>query len=681
MDASKMHMGTLDYVAQRYYKRLENQYGKDADVRLQKYYRFEQKDKSGPTKWLGESARFTVGAYVVEECGFAPGGRYVYFCTFDHNSLVLKYDSIGVEGSYSETPSVRLVSKLSLGPYGGHYTSAAAFVSDFGFFGTAGAPARILTVALKSTPLSVVASETLDSDYGGIFALAIDDAQLLAILGKPPVRIAHFNVSATGHVKLVSVLQVSDGDEAACPSSSFIDRVSKTALVATRGGCVHRVSYRDGVLQVSNVWDKVCSTTASNFRRLAVADSGRIAVIGSFFPIRQLLLLDMATGVFVDAMQLPNRDVAFVTNIMSKNNGDVFVVGNSQRGVPVVMQLDLSNQDKLHGNWGVIAAGHCDQYSWTEGKKKLIIEGSVKRFWPTRLHGCVWMPKGRVATGAVLSNDGRLFIAAKAQRCTVCTETETEFDNGRTPFCIEEFEDFRAPAAICGQHAQNIRPFVRERSLDIAQLQRETNSLAGGENLTVIEFQLGTIPLKGAIHGPMMRSFGRRTSEPWILLTGSLLALGAASSWPSRHIARFATISVFAWLAIALPKADALTKPFHAQEHDCKCLLGCKILGEDSGDCNDQSDNNAHLFEARFASVPDDDSSMCDLLQCMAYCGGPMEKGTQMFGRSEELLCSSLAKQINCAMDCSGAYRNVLPALPLIISLLIPTLLFWHFEP
>merc|ERR1712110_570026 len=146
--------------------------------------------------------------------------------------------------------------------------------------------------------------------------------------------------------------------------------------------------------------------------------------------------------------------------------------------------------------------------SWTDEKRKIGEDGVD--YWPTRYYGCVWMPKGRIATGAILSNDGRLFVAATAQRCTVCCETDTDFDSQREAFCIEEHEDYRAPAAVCGQHYQNKRAFVRERSLDVSQLQRETNSLAGGENLTVIEFQLGRIPVLGGTFAPKIRSSASR---------------------------------------------------------------------------------------------------------------------------------------------------------------------------
>jgi hypothetical protein len=290
----------------------------------------------------------------------------------------------------------------------------------------------------------------------------------------------------------------------------------------------------------------------------------------------------------------------------------------------------------------------------------------------------VWFPKGRIATGAVLSSDGQLYIAAKAERCTVCVEAETDFDSETSSFCVQEFEDYRAPAGICEQHPQNKRAFVRERMLTLAQLQRESNSLAGGENLTVIQFQLGSIPVRGELHAPTLRSAASRTSK-----IGSTLAivfgLALSRTGTSNPVIWAATV-VFAasQFPVVMAGTHARTQAFHQHENDCNCLLGCKILGEDNGPCSDKNDENARAFENALANVPDDDGATCDLLKCMAYCGGPKEDKTGMFGRPEELLCSSVAKQIGCSMDCSGSHRTaVTPLYCLIAFLSVASLSLW----
>jgi len=681
---TKFHMGTMDYIARRYYSKRDAVHGKDADKHLLHYMKEEDGDKANRlTAWLGESPNMQLGSYVLEECGFTRG-TFAYFCTFDFNGYVLKYDSIGVASSafaqaQSAAAGLRLMESLALGRYGGHFLAAAAHGGEYGFFATAGGPASIITVNLDKTPLEVVSHVKLPADYGGIYAMSVDSGStaneqiLLAILGAPPVRIALFNVSSAGVLTEKQVHEVANDDEAACPSSAFVDRETKTALIATVAGCVHRVSYAGGILSPPAGWDKVCSNSAARFRRMAVAKRGQVAVVGSFYPVRQLLLLDLSSGKFTDAMPLPNRDIMFVTNIMSTNNDDVYVVGNSMKGMPALMQMDLRNTNKLNdgNNWGIIAAGVCDEYSWTEDKKKRYSSGEEAstsiRYWPIRYYGCTWIPKGRVASGAVLSPDGRLYIAARRNRCTVCTEEEKEF-TAKGGFCVEEFEDYRSPASECGQHEHNKRPFVRERMLSVAELQRESNTLAGGENFTLIEFQLGKIPEAGEMHAPVIKSHAARSWSSLGMMLGIVLCtLGNANPLHQASgrlaVRRLDLVTALAFLTMVayIPAAAGTqAKAFHQLEHGCQCLLGCTILGEDSDECTDNNRENAIIWERRLAAVPNDDRSTCDLMKCIAYCAGPEASGsTQMMGRQDEMLCASIAKQIDCQMDCSGAHRVV----------------------
>eukprot|EP00747_Dinoflagellata_sp_TGD_P047617 gnl/TRDRNA2_/TRDRNA2_145111_c1_seq1.p1 gnl/TRDRNA2_/TRDRNA2_145111_c1~~gnl/TRDRNA2_/TRDRNA2_145111_c1_seq1.p1 ORF type:complete len:389 (-),score=47.94 gnl/TRDRNA2_/TRDRNA2_145111_c1_seq1:98-1213(-) len=346
---------------------------------------------------------------------------------------------------------------------------------------------------------------------------------------------------------------------------------------------------------------------------------------------------------------------------MSTNAEHVFVVGNSMRGIPVVMQLDFSNKITFVNNWGIIPAGYCDEYSWTVGKKKFQQGESYIEHWATRFYGCTWAPRGRIATGAIMV-DGLLFIAAKRDRCTVCVETEQEFDNKLEEFCIEEFEEYRTPASVCGQHSHNQRPFVRERMLEVSQLQRESNSLAGGENVTIIKFQLGKIPTRGEMHAVVVPSHSGRHAIPswWVTSLPFLWAAwqGSIGGHAGRPLG-FASLAALACLisSLTFPMAQAATLAFHQHENDCNCLLGCEILGDDSGTCTDNNRQNTLAFEAALAKVGDDDDSQCRLLQCIAYCAGPQTHDTQMFTRNEELLCASLAKEMNCQMDCSGTTR------------------------
>merc|ERR1712019_44903 len=99
------------------------------------------------------------------------------------------------------------------------------------------------------------------------------------------------------------------------------------------------------------------------------------------------------------------------TELGSFDSPQALIVGQSRRSIPAVMQVNLIGAAAdLASHWGIIAAGVCDEYSWTEDKRIVWVKGTEHRRYPARYYGCIWVPRGRIATGAVVSKE-MLYVA------------------------------------------------------------------------------------------------------------------------------------------------------------------------------------------------------------------------------------------------------------------------------
>lgn len=618
-------MGTFDYVAQRFY---ENRVG-TADSQLDGLH-MAQTD-AGLTAYIEESAPRQSGAYIVGDTGVVLGDS-VYFATFDFDGTLQKYSTL-----------LSFEDELHLGKHGGHYFSAVSGLSPSRvLLGTGGTPGRILTVD-TSPALEYVSAFACPEDVGGIVGLATDGSAVLALVGSPPARILLLQAYPDGNITLEDTLTLSDDDEISAPvSPNFLDTGNDLAYVATRKGCFFRISYASWKLEFDS-WGSSCSTKVTGLFGLA-ADSGtQKAVVISVSPYRQLAVLSLSSGLVEQTLPL-SKDMAYITNLFitsptaESSTGQAIVVGQSRRSIPAVLQVNLGSGD-LSSSWGIVAGGICDEYSWTEDKRILWNDGVEQRRYPARYSGCIWVPQGRHATGAAMSQD-KLYLATERSRCTVCTTDEPLFGAEDEGFCVEEYEEYRAPAATCGQETHNTRPLVWERALSYEQLQHATNQLYGAVNTSIMSFQIGSIPKIGGMYAPKVLSGalpGRPT--PWLLLVAVIVAL--------------------------LPGAEAVTKSFHQSEEGCNCLRNCEIF--DMGDCSDDTETNRGVFEAAWDKMPSGNDNLCKALQAMAFCS--VRQAELTVGHDEVVLCQGIAKQIDCDVDCGAAMRQGQRILPGVILL------------
>jgi len=314
------------------------------------------------------------------------------------------------------------------------------------------------------------------------------------------------------------------------------------------------------------------------------------------------------------------------------------IVGQSRRSIPAILQVNLGSGD-LSSSWGLVAGGVCDEYSWTEDKQIVWVEGVEHRRFPARYYGCIWVPQGRRATGAAISSE-KLYLATERTRCTVCTTDEPLFGS-EEGFCVEEYEEYRAPAAKCGQETHNTRALVWERALSYAQLQHLTNQLYGAVNTSIMSFQIGSIPKIGGMYAPTVAS-GAPPGRPAPWLLAGLVAV----------------------ILVLLPGGEAATtKSFHQSEEGCNCLRNCEIF--DMDDCTDDTETNRRVFEEAWKHVPNGNDNMCKALQAMAFCS--VRQAELSVGDDEVVLCQGIAKQIGCSVDCGGAVRRGQGTLPAII--------------
>ncbi|CAK0902958.1 unnamed protein product [Prorocentrum cordatum] len=620
--------GTFDYVAQRFY---QSRVG-TPDSQLDGLHLTVTSEHMF-TAYLDESAPRQTGAHIVGDAGVVLGDS-VYFATFDFDGSLQKYSS-----------SLSFQEELHLGGYGGQYFSAVASLgSSHLVLGTGGTPGRILTVETDPA-MQYVSAFACPADVGGVLGLATDGTAVLVLVGSPPARVLLLQASPDGNLTLEDTLTISDDDEISAPvSPNFLDTQNDIAYVATRKGCFFRIKYASWELELDS-WGSSCSTQVSGLFGLA-ADSGtQKAVVISVSPYRQLAVLSLSSGLVEQTLPL-SKDLAYVTNlfITSPASGSVaqaIIVGQSRRSIPAIMQVNLGSGD-LGSSWGLIAGGICDEYSWTEDKRIVWVEGTEHRRYPARYYGCIWVPLGRQATGAAISNE-KLYLATERTRCTVCTTDEPVFGSDEG-FCVEEHEEYRAPAAKCGQEAHNTRPLIWERALSYDQLQHLTNQLYGAVNTSIMSFQIGEIPKIGGMYAPKIAS-------------------GAPPSGPAPWLTVVALVVILA----LLPGVEATTtKSFHQSEEGCNCLRNCEIF--DMGDCSDDTETNRRAFEEAWAKLPDGSDNLCKALQAMAFCS--VRQAELDVGHEEVVLCQGIAKQIGCEVDCGGAARRgrrwILPSAVLV---------------
>mmetsp|Transcript_66897 Transcript_66897/g.145894 ORF Transcript_66897/g.145894 Transcript_66897/m.145894 type:complete len:546 (+) Transcript_66897:23-1660(+) len=506
--------GTFDYALEQFYKKREG----TADSWVERLESGMEMDVKGSTR-LGESELLRLGAHIIGDAGAAQGD--IFFATFDFDGTLVRYDPLKEE----------IVEELPLGTKGGHYFSAvASYNSSHLLLGTAALPGRLLTV--QTSPMQHVSTLDLAAELGGVVALAVDGSSVIAILGRSPAHMMLLSATPSGQLTPMSTLLLSEDAEVASPASPhFLDRPRKLAYVATRAGCIHRISYGSGSL-IRDDWGEICNSQVKVFFGMAVDSRSELAVVVGTMPYRQLLTVDLKSGAILGSLPL-SMDVSYITNIFvvdpetPEGSAHAVIVAQSRKDIPTLLQLDLKRSDSA-SSWGLVAGGLCDEYSWTEGSR-ILYEGDsdieVKVF-PTRHYGCVWIPRGRQATGAVL--DGRrLYVATERLRCTVCTIEETFFGTS-TKFCIEEHEDYRAPAAVCGQEEHNTRQMVWERALSNEQLQHATNQLYGAVNASIISFMIGEIPSPGQIYATKLPSRAPR-AIPGLLLGLGLVAIALRS--------------------------------------------------------------------------------------------------------------------------------------------------------
>lgn len=256
---------------------------------------------------------------------------------------------------------------------------------------------------------------------------------------------------------------------------------------------------------------------ARNLAHFSVGNADHTLTLLMFspFPWRRLVTMQLDSSLETATVtSIPlEQDLEFVVDTyVDPKTALAFVFGNSQRGVPAVMQMDINFPREI---WGIILAGVCntesysfEEYTWS---------------W------CEWGPKGRYAKAAVVDLDGsgtrsaRIYIALTAQYCVHCQDWENENSHRCKDGKLEE--DYYDDKSFCQHETWNQRQKVNNGDLPLGMVDQLSGKAFGGENISVAIMQIGDIPKVGGVSAaPRRRGFPSPLAP--LLCVCALLLLG-----------------------------------------------------------------------------------------------------------------------------------------------------------
>mmetsp|Transcript_42773 Transcript_42773/g.67015 ORF Transcript_42773/g.67015 Transcript_42773/m.67015 type:complete len:528 (-) Transcript_42773:846-2429(-) len=228
------------------------------------------------------------------------------------------------------------------------------------------------------------------------------------------------------------------------------------------------------------------ATGAQRLSEFAVGDNGRKIIMFSPFPWRRMLVMETPIDsnladkeIFSVAL---DQDMEWIVDMrVDPTSSMAFIIGNSARKLPAVLQVDTNDP---YNTWGIILAGLCDRKS-AKGVND----------W------CEWGPKGRFAQSVTTdfhpTRSQRLYMAVTTQYCVHCADWQSE-DSLRCK-AGKEAEDYYDDGTYCLQEEWNKRQLVFSGEFTAGELDMLTEQAYGGNNASVVVMQVGEIPLVGGV--------------------------------------------------------------------------------------------------------------------------------------------------------------------------------------
>jgi len=437
-------------------------------------------EETGRTAWVRDLPVADFGAFSSSMCVDQNSGALIE--TLYDNPGVVRVDS-AITGSYLQTELAELPypSAVSCDGLGNAYIASSV------------SPSAVAAVSLTSNNQLAVKSEFtfLPDGCGGVLMMKYSPRLdvLVASCGSSPATVVRVDINKAD----VDAYQLTPSDRKLVKGSTgrgpwglavYDSSSSSFALVGLADGTLVKLSLPD-LQQVEEM-----QTPGKRLGYFTVGNNFKTLIMFSPFPWRRIMIIPDLDKPLAPADLISSgldQDLEFLTDIVvSPDSAMAYVVGNSQRQLPTVLQIDTTNPLEI---WGIILAGVCN--------KETVSTGETDVSW------CEWGPKGRYARSAALDvgggRAGRMYIGVTAKYCAHCDDWHD--DNDRRCKDGKEQEDYYDDKTYCLHEEWNQRQAVYGGDVGVGLIDEKSNKAWGGDNTSVVIMQLGSIPKIGGVSG------------------------------------------------------------------------------------------------------------------------------------------------------------------------------------
>jgi len=433
----------------------------------------DKDEYKGKTAWIKDLPVVEDGAFAAAMCVDAASGALID-ALYD-NPGVVRIDP-GVTGSVLSTELAELPYPTSIVCDGAGNAYVASSVS----------PSAVAAVALSSNKELRVKTEPtfLPDGCGGVLAMKYSKRLdvLVASCGSAPATVVRIDIDKSDselYVLTPGDLKLVRGASARGPWGLAVYDTADASFVV--------VGLSDGMLvKLSLPTLAVVEQIPTPGKRLgmfSVGNNGKTLMMFSPFPWRRVMIMDLSKP-FTQSPIVSSgldQDLEFVTDLhVAPDSTTAYIIGNSQRKVPAILQMDTTDPLKT---WGIILAGVCNKEE------------------ETAVSWCEWGPKGRTAQAVAFDIEGpranRMYIGVSAKYCAHCQEWHK--DNDKRCKDGEEEEDYYDDKTYCLHEEWNQRRNVYAGDVGIGIIDEKSNKAWGGDNTSVVLMQLGSIPNIGGV--------------------------------------------------------------------------------------------------------------------------------------------------------------------------------------
>lgn len=315
----------------------------------------DTEDFEGKTAWIEDLPVVEFGAFASSMCVDSETGSLIETI----------YDNPGVVRIDKDVTGSPLSTELDGLPYPSSVVCAGSRVA---FMASSVSPSSVAAVALSPDGKAIQlksATTPLDVLCGGVLVLKYSSTldKLVASCGMPPASIILIDIDRSNSDQFILSPRnrtFLDGSSGRSPwGLAIYDSGDATyALVGVADGSIIKVSLPDMTLVERR------DTDAMNLGMFSIGNNGQTLMMFSPYPWRRVLIMHFDKDYLALSELISvalDQDLEFVTDIFLEPSSSVaYVVGNSQRKVPAVLQLDANH---AHDTWGIVLAGLCQKES------------------------------------------------------------------------------------------------------------------------------------------------------------------------------------------------------------------------------------------------------------------------------------------------------------------------------